>query len=97
MNVLISGATGSFGSALIPALKADGHQVTRLTRSPRSEDDIGWDPLAGEIDTARLGGHDAVVHLAGETLTEVPWTSEKKGRIMNSRAAGTRLLSESTM
>ena len=95
MNVLISGATGSFGSALIPALKADGHQVTRLTRSPRSEDDIGWDPLGGEIDTARLGAHDAVVHLAGETLTEVPWTSEKKVRIMNSRAAGTRLLSES--
>ena len=95
MNVLISGATGSFGSALIPALKADGHQVTRLTRSPRSEDDIGWDPSAGEIDTARLGGHDAVVHLAGETLTEVPWTSEKKARIMNSRAEGTRLLSES--
>jgi uncharacterized protein (TIGR01777 family) len=95
MNVLISGATGSFGSALIPALKADGHQVTRLTRSPLSEDDIGWDPLGGEIDTARLGAHDAVVHLAGETLTEVPWTSEKKVRIMNSRAAGTRLLSES--
>ncbi len=95
MNVLVSGATGSFGSALIPALKADGHQVTWLTRSPRSEDDIGWDPSAGEIDTARLGGHDAVVHLAGETLTEVPWTSEKKARIMNSRAEGTRLLSES--
>lgn len=36
-----------------------------------------------------------MVHLAGETLTEVPWTSEKKARIMNSRAAGTRLLSES--
>ena len=95
MNVLVSGATGSFGSALIPALKADGHQVTWLTRSPRSEDDIGWDPSAGEIDTARLGGHDAVVHLAGETLTEVPWTAEKKARIMNSRAEGTRLLSES--
>lgn len=95
MRVLISGATGSIGSALIPALEADGHRVTRLTRLSRSQDDIYWDPSAGEIDTARLGGHDAVVHLAGETLTEVPWTSEKKARIMNSRAEGTRLLSES--
>jgi uncharacterized protein len=95
MRVLISGATGSIGSALIQALKADGHQVTRLTRSPRSEADIGWNPSAGEIDTAGLGGHDAVIHLAGETLTEVPWTSEKKIHIMNSRATGTRLLSES--
>ena len=95
MKVLISGATGSIGAALIPALEADGHRVTRLTRSPRSQDDIGWDPSAGEIDAARLGGHDAVVHLAGETLTEVPWTPEKKARIMNSRVEGTRLLSES--
>jgi uncharacterized protein len=95
MKILISGATGSIGSALIPALEADGHRVTRLTRLSRSQDDIYWDPSAGEIDTARLGGHDAVVHLAGETLTEVPWTSEKKARIMNSRAEGTRLLSES--
>ena len=95
MKILISGATGSIGSALIPALEADGNRVTRLTRLPRSQDDVYWDPSAGEIDTARLGGHDAVVHLAGETLTEVPWTSEKKARIMNSRAEGTRLLSES--
>jgi NAD dependent epimerase/dehydratase family enzyme len=95
MKVLISGATGSIGSALIPALEADGHRVTRLTRRPSSPDEIGWDPSAGEIDIARLGGHDAVIHLAGETLTEVPWTSEKKARIMNSRVEGTRLLSES--
>lgn len=95
MKVLVSGATGSFGSALIPALEADGHQVSRLTRSPKSEDDIGWNPSAGEIDTARLGGHDAVVHLAGEPLTDVPWTLEKKARIMDSRVVGTRLISES--
>jgi uncharacterized protein len=95
MKILISGATGSIGSALIPALEGDGHKVTRLTRQPSSPDDIGWDPSAGVIDTARLGGHDAVIHLAGETLTEVPWTSEKKARIMNSRVEGTRLLSES--
>jgi NAD dependent epimerase/dehydratase family enzyme len=95
LRVLISGATGSVGSALLPALEAEGHRVTRLTRRPSSQDDIYWDPSAGEIDTSRLEGHDAVVHLAGETLTEVPWTSEKKARIMNSRVEGTRLLSES--
>jgi uncharacterized protein len=95
MKILISGATGTFGSALIPTLEAGGHRVSRLTRSPVGRDDVGWDPSTGEIDTARLGGHDAVIHLAGETLTEVPWSSEKKARIMNSRVEGTRLLSES--
>src|SRR3712207_1293117 len=95
MKVLISGATGSVGTALVPALEVNGHRVTTLTRRPGSQDDIYWNPSAGEIDAARLGGHDAVVHLAGETLTEVPWTPKKKARIMNSRAEGTRLLSES--
>ena len=95
MRVLISGATGTIGSALIPELEGKGHQTVRLTRSPRSGGDVGWNPDAGEIDASRLEGHDAVVHLAGETLTEVPWTPEKKARIMNSRVVGTRLLTES--
>ena len=86
MKVLNSGSTGSVGTALVPALKANGHRVTRLTRQPRSQDDIYWDPSAGEIDTARLVGHDAVVLLAVETLTKVPWASEKYRRIMISRA-----------
>ena len=87
MKVLISGATGSNGAALIPALEADGHRVTRLTRQPRSQDDIYWDPSADEIDTARLGGHDAVVHLAGETLTEVPWPEEQASPTRTARRA----------
>jgi len=94
MDVLISGATGLIGSALVADLEAGGHRPTRLTRSPKEPGDIRWDPLAGEIDASRLGGHDAVVHLAGESIAEGRWNQEKKRRIMESRERGTRLLAE---
>jgi uncharacterized protein (TIGR01777 family) len=41
-----------------------------------------------------LQGVDAAVHLAGESIAQ-RWTSERKARILKSRARGTRLLSES--
>ena len=94
MKVLISGATGLIGSALIPVLASGGHEITRLTRSPASGGDVGWNPEAGEIDASRLEGHDAVVHLAGENIGVGRWTEEKKRRIMESRSRGTRLLAE---
>jgi uncharacterized protein len=94
MNVLISGATGVIGSALVRELADAGHRVTRLTRSPRLDGDVGWNPDAGQIDASRLEGHDAVVHLAGESIGEGRWTSEKKRRILESRRQGTRLLAE---
>ena len=48
MDVLMSGATGLIGSALVPELEAAGHRVSRLTRTPRSEGDIRWDPASGD-------------------------------------------------
>jgi uncharacterized protein (TIGR01777 family) len=93
MNVLISGATGLIGSSLSEELKSSGHSITRLTRSPKGENDVRWDPDAGVIDGS-LDGHDAVVHLAGESIAEGRWTSSKKERIMQSRKKGTRLLAE---
>lgn len=93
MDVLISGATGLIGSALIPELEARGHGIRRLTRTPRSEGDIRWDPEKGTID-GDLAGTDAVVHLAGESIAEGRWTEEKKRRILESRQKGTRLLAE---
>ena len=94
MDVLVSGATGLIGSALVPALRERGDRVRRLTRSGgSSEDAVVWDPSAGAIDAAELEGVDAVVHLAGENIVG-RWTSAKKARIRESRVAGTGLLAE---
>ena len=94
MDVLVSGATGLIGSALVPALRDGGHRVRRLTRHDgSSEDAVAWNPSVGTIDAAGLEGVDAVVHLAGESVMG-RWTSAKKTRIRNSRVQGTRLLAE---
>jgi uncharacterized protein len=93
MKVLISGATGLIGSALIRELEDEGHSITRLIRSPEGENDVRWDPDAGTIDGS-LEGQDAVVHLAGESIAEGRWTASRKERIMQSRKKGTRLLAE---
>lgn len=92
MRVVVSGASGLIGGAVARRLEADGHQVSRLTRSPASAADISWDPAAGQIDSERLEGHDAVVHLAGEPLAAERWNAAHKARIFDSRVAGTNLL-----
>lgn len=100
MKIVVTGATGLVGSALVPSLLADGHHVVRLVRKQGGAGagdrvtDAVWQPDRGEIDTAALAGCDAAVHLAGENISEGRWTEEKKRRIIESREKGTRLVSE---
>lgn len=104
-RILVTGGTGLVGSALVPALTADGHAVSLLSRSsgPANRAATGgtsgvnrltWNPSAGTIDSAGLEGVDAVVHLAGDGIATGRWTKAKKQRIRDSRVEGTRLLCE---
>lgn len=93
VDVLVSGAHGLIGSALLPRLRADGHRVVRLVRGdPEGSDDVRWDPAAGTIDAAGLEGVDAVVHLAGAGIGDKKWTPNRKQLILDSRTQGTDLL-----
>ncbi len=92
MRVLVSGASGFIGTPLVRELRAAGHGVTRLVRGRvRAEDEVAWDPRRLELDPKDLAGHDAVVHLAGESIAS-RWSPEKKRRILQSRVDGTKLL-----
>jgi len=93
MDVVVSGASGLIGSALSDELHRAGHRVLRLKRGGITDgDDIGWDPSAGLIDAPALEGVDAVVHLAGEGISEKKWSDEQKQRIRDSRVRGTSVL-----
>ena len=95
MRVAVSGSTGLVGSALVENLVSDGYEVVRLVRpTTRSANpgDVRWDPATGAIDQAALEGVDAVVHLAGETISALRWTREKRRRIRESRVRGTDTL-----
>jgi len=94
-TVVVSGASGLLGSALLPALTAAGWGHRSLVRQSPAPGEVRWDPAAGTLDLDALAGVTAAVHLAGEPIAEGRWSAEKKSRIRSSRVLGTRLLSES--
>jgi uncharacterized protein len=89
MKVAVTGSSGLIGSALAAALEQAGDQVLRIGR--KAPADVLWNP-SGQLDPGRLEGVEAVVHLAGETLSG-RWSENKKSRILNSRARGTETIS----
>jgi uncharacterized protein (TIGR01777 family) len=93
MYIAVTGASGLIGRALVPFLSGVGHRVVTVSRHPQGPDQIRWDPVRGELDSSRLEGIDAAVHLAGEPVG-VRWTAARKRRILESRVRGTRLLAE---
>ena len=93
MRVLVSGATGLVGRALVPALRREGHEVVTLVRRPvRREDEIAWNPAAGELVPAALATTDAIVNLAGENIAAGRWTAARKEMLRGSRLDSTRTL-----
>lgn len=94
-TVVVSGASGLLGSALLPALTAAGWGHRSLVRRAAGADEVRWNPADGAIDAEALAGVTAAVHLAGEPIAEGRWSREKKERIRSSRVLGTRLLAES--
>jgi uncharacterized protein (TIGR01777 family) len=92
-RVLVSGASGPIGAALLPSLKASGCAVTRLVRGVATgADQISWNP-ADPVSPDSVSGFEAVIHLAGESIVG-RWTDAKKRRILDSRGQGTRHLAE---
>jgi uncharacterized protein len=94
VKILISGASGLIGKALVTALRAQGHNVSRLVRpgSAASAGDIAWDAMTATIDVAAMEGKDAVVHLSGASIAQGRWTAARKAVIRSSRIDTTRVL-----
>ena len=93
MKVIVTGASGLLGSALVPVLRQAGHEVVILVRrSPTSPHEARWDPAAGTLDVDALAGADAAVHLAGAGIGDKRWSAEYRQLIRESRVAGTTLL-----
>jgi len=93
MRIVVTGASGLLGTALVSAFRADGRDVTTLVRRPpRRPDEVRWDPDQGRLDATELARADAVVHLAGAGVGDHRWTAAYRQQILDSRVRGTRLI-----
>lgn len=93
MRILITGATGLVGKALQKSFAEKGYEVIIASRGePKGDNYVQWNIEDGFAEPERLDGLDAVVHLAGENVSGLRWTDEKKKAIRDSRVLGTRTL-----
>lgn len=104
-RLVIAGASGTIGAALVAYLVNAGHTVDRLVRrAARATGDgtpelpgreLQWHPQAetpsAEL-VAFLNGADAVIHLGGANLAGRRWTDGYKAEMLASRVDSTRLL-----
>ncbi len=96
LTILISGASGLLGAALIPFFTTGGHRVLTLVRRKADPDknEISWDPAKGELELDDIGKIDVVINLNGSPIAEGRWTQKRSERIVESRTASTLLLAE---
>ncbi|WP_413363635.1 TIGR01777 family oxidoreductase [Lysinibacillus sp. 3P01SB] len=91
MKVAITGGTGMVGSRLCEILKKRGDEIIVLTRGESKMKNgiphIKW--LNGEKPESSLEGIEAFINLAGVSLNEGRWTTERKEAIYKSRMDST--------
>ena len=98
MKILLTGATGLVGSALVAALARGGHMVCRLVRPQTKAEggvagtfDVAWNPETGELGGAAVGA-EAVINLGGASIAGGRWTDSRKKLLRTSRVEATRAL-----
>lgn len=91
-TVIIAGASGLIGTALVRSLEAMGWRVLRLVRRQSTvQTEIQWNPSSGHLDLSSVGTIDLAINLAGESIFGL-WTAEKRRKIRSSRIDSTRTL-----
>lgn len=97
MTILITGATGLIGKAIVAqCVKKDivVHYLTtsknKLETQPKYKG-FYWDPEKGEIDAACFEGVEAIINLAGASISK-RWTKSYKEIILQSRISSLNLL-----
>lgn len=97
MRVLVTGATGLVGQALLKQLQAAGDEVVFLTTAKNKRNALAgcqgyyWNPQTREVDPNCLKGVEVIIHLAGSSING-SWSKEGKRLIISSRVEASQTL-----
>lgn len=97
MKILITGATGMIGTELGTLLLQNGHSIHYLSTSKKDLQNESnfkgfyWNPQQGIIDENCMLGIEAIIHLAGASISK-RWTQSYKQEIIESRIVSANLL-----
>lgn len=97
MRVLITGATGLVGSAIVKLCHAKdiavNYLTTRKSKIATNNNYKGfyWNPNTSEIDSNCIKDVDVIIHLVGASISK-RWTKKNKQAILDSRLKTTALL-----
>ena len=102
MKIILAGATGLIGRALVRRLRNDDHSLILLTRDRVKVERFGdpslqfveWDARTVGDWTHFVDGADAIVNLVGESLAAMRWSASQKARLISSRIDSTSVLRE---
>lgn len=102
MNILIFGATGFIGKALVRFLKSQNYKVLVVSRNIKKAqklfynqaDVLVWDYSDLNRLSELLNQSDVVVNLAGAGIAGKYWTKKYKQKILNSRVNLSKKISE---
>lgn len=98
MKILITGATGMIGQALVQHLAHD-HELTLVGRTREKITKLfsdqysilTWDELKSQSED-QLKRIDIIINLAGENIGEKRWSPDQKQKILNSRITATKTI-----
>lgn len=96
MTILITGGTGTIGTALSSFLLKQNYRVIILTREKRENinglEYAQWNIEKNEIDKKAISSADAIIHLAGAGIADKRWSRKRKIQIRESRTHSSGLL-----
>lgn len=94
MRILIAGASGFIGQALVRGAENAGHTVVKIVRGDPEPGDILFNPAHGTINHTELAGADAVISLNGAGLFSKLWTEPYKQTLLRSRITSVRTFTD---
>jgi hypothetical protein len=95
-RIVVTGATGLIGKALVKRLTLDNYEIVVFSRNPTKAREVvpgavvAWDANEQGAWFSAIDGAYGVVHLAGAGVFAKRWSPDYKQQIRDSRVIGTR-------